>query len=208
MLQRCHWRHGTTRCEAVEICVLSQVISASSCERNRSYQRHIQTKISNKLSPETTEKLVYCQRCWPAQNHKCLLGIIPSNLGLRIAEPPNSRIVRAHILLNRRVARHVRAIWRDSTNPASGVARLVRWGIHVICTVIKILTLGTGPGDMLTSWEWGWNILLRVDSTGNLMPHDYKIHRIGTFIKIGTLGTEPGDVHVLLEESRLGTKKG
>ena len=39
--------------------VLSQVISASSCERNWSDQRHIQTKIRNKLSPETTEKLVY-----------------------------------------------------------------------------------------------------------------------------------------------------
>ena len=39
--------------------VLSQVISASSCERNWSAHGHIQTKIRNKLSPETTEKLVY-----------------------------------------------------------------------------------------------------------------------------------------------------
>jgi hypothetical protein len=39
--------------------VLSQVISASSCERNWSAHGHIQTKISNKLSPATTEKLVY-----------------------------------------------------------------------------------------------------------------------------------------------------
>ena len=39
--------------------VLSQVSSASSCERNWSAQGHIQTKISNKLSAETTEKLVY-----------------------------------------------------------------------------------------------------------------------------------------------------
>ena len=39
--------------------VLSQVISASSCERNWSAHGHIQTKIRNKLNPETTEKLVY-----------------------------------------------------------------------------------------------------------------------------------------------------
>ena len=39
--------------------VLSHVISASSCERNWSAHGHIQTMISNKLSPETTEKLVY-----------------------------------------------------------------------------------------------------------------------------------------------------
>ena len=39
--------------------VLSHVISASSCERNWSAHGHIQTKIRNKLSPETTEKLVY-----------------------------------------------------------------------------------------------------------------------------------------------------
>ena len=46
----------------------------------------------------------------------------------------------------------------------SGVARLVRWGIHVIRYVIKILTLGTGPGNVSTSWECGWNMLWRVDS--------------------------------------------
>ena len=39
--------------------VLSQVISASSCERNWSAHGHIQTKIRNKLSPATTEKLVH-----------------------------------------------------------------------------------------------------------------------------------------------------
>ena len=39
--------------------VLSQVIFVSSCERNWSTHRHIQTKILNKLSPEKTEKLVY-----------------------------------------------------------------------------------------------------------------------------------------------------
>ena len=39
--------------------VLSQVISASACERNWSAHRHIHTKICNKLSPDTTEKLVY-----------------------------------------------------------------------------------------------------------------------------------------------------
>ena len=39
--------------------ILSQVISASSCERNWSAQGHIHMKICNKLGPETTEKLVY-----------------------------------------------------------------------------------------------------------------------------------------------------
>ena len=39
--------------------VLCQLISASSCERKWSAHEHIQTKIHNKLSPETTEKLVY-----------------------------------------------------------------------------------------------------------------------------------------------------
>ena len=39
--------------------VLSQVISASSCERNWSAHGHIHTKICNRLEPATTEKLVY-----------------------------------------------------------------------------------------------------------------------------------------------------
>ena len=39
--------------------ILSQVISASSCDRNWSSHGHIHTKICNKLGPETTEKLVY-----------------------------------------------------------------------------------------------------------------------------------------------------
>ena len=39
--------------------LLSQVISASSCERNWSAHGHIKTKIRNKLSLETTEKLNY-----------------------------------------------------------------------------------------------------------------------------------------------------
>ena len=43
----------------VGMCVLSQVIYASSCERNWSTHRHIQMKICNKLSCETTKKLVY-----------------------------------------------------------------------------------------------------------------------------------------------------
>ena len=38
---------------------VSQDISASLCERNWSAHRQIQTKIHNKLSPETNEKLVY-----------------------------------------------------------------------------------------------------------------------------------------------------
>ena len=42
----------------VGMCVLSQVISASFCEQNWSAHWHIQTKISNKLSPETPEKFV------------------------------------------------------------------------------------------------------------------------------------------------------
>ena len=44
--------------------VLSQVISASSCERNSSAHGHIHKKIRNKprlLSPESTKKLVYIQ---------------------------------------------------------------------------------------------------------------------------------------------------
>ena len=41
------------------MCVLSQVISSFSCEQNWSAHWHIQTKIHSKLSPETTEKLVY-----------------------------------------------------------------------------------------------------------------------------------------------------
>ena len=47
---------------------------------------------------------------------------------------------------------------------------MVRWGIHVILNVIKILTLGTGPGNVCTSWECGWNMLRKFDS--NLAPHD------------------------------------
>ena len=43
----------------VGILVLSQVISASSCERNWSAHGHIQTNIRNKVNPETTEKLVF-----------------------------------------------------------------------------------------------------------------------------------------------------
>ena len=58
--------------------VPSQAISASSCERNWSAHGHIQTKIRNKLTPETAEKIVYvyskqqnggsCPRCRRAQN--------------------------------------------------------------------------------------------------------------------------------------------
>jgi hypothetical protein len=43
----------------VGMCVLSQVISASSCERNWSGHWHIHSKVCNKLLPKTTEKLVY-----------------------------------------------------------------------------------------------------------------------------------------------------
>ena len=39
--------------------VLSQILSASSCERNRSARGHIHSKIRNRLEPATTEKLVY-----------------------------------------------------------------------------------------------------------------------------------------------------
>ena len=39
--------------------VLSQVISASSCERNWSAHGHIHSEIRNSLAPTTTEKLVY-----------------------------------------------------------------------------------------------------------------------------------------------------
>ena len=39
--------------------IQSQVISASSCERNWSAHGHIHTKLCNRLDPATTEKLVY-----------------------------------------------------------------------------------------------------------------------------------------------------
>ena len=39
--------------------VLSQVISASSCERNWSSHGHIHSKVRNRLASETIEKLVY-----------------------------------------------------------------------------------------------------------------------------------------------------
>ena len=43
----------------VGMCVLSQVVSASSCARNWSAHWHIHKKIRNRLDPATTEKLVY-----------------------------------------------------------------------------------------------------------------------------------------------------
>ena len=43
----------------VGVRVLSQVISASSCERNWSAHGHTHTKIRNRLDPAATEKLVY-----------------------------------------------------------------------------------------------------------------------------------------------------
>ena len=43
----------------VGMLVLSQVVSASSCERNWSAHGHIHSKVRNKLEPATTEKLVY-----------------------------------------------------------------------------------------------------------------------------------------------------
>ncbi len=39
--------------------VLSQVISASRCERNGSAHGHIHSKMRNRRDPATTEKLVY-----------------------------------------------------------------------------------------------------------------------------------------------------
>ena len=39
--------------------VLSQVISASSCERNWSAHGHIHSEVRDRLAPTTTEKLVY-----------------------------------------------------------------------------------------------------------------------------------------------------
>ena len=39
--------------------VLSQVISASSCERNWSAHGHMHTEVRNRLAPATSEKLVY-----------------------------------------------------------------------------------------------------------------------------------------------------
>ena len=51
-----HWHPELAR---VGMRVLSQVISASSCERNSSAHGHIQTTIRYRLDPATTEKLVY-----------------------------------------------------------------------------------------------------------------------------------------------------
>ena len=43
----------------VEMRLLSQDISVSSCERNRSAHRHTHSKLRNRLEPATTKKLVY-----------------------------------------------------------------------------------------------------------------------------------------------------
>ena len=43
----------------VGMCILSQVISASSCERNWSAHGHIHSRIRNRLEPATAVKLVY-----------------------------------------------------------------------------------------------------------------------------------------------------
>ncbi len=43
----------------VGMLVLSQVISASSCERQWSAHGHIHSEVRNRLAPATTEKLVY-----------------------------------------------------------------------------------------------------------------------------------------------------
>ena len=43
----------------VGLCVLSHVISATSCERNWCAHRHIHLKILNRVEPATTEKFVY-----------------------------------------------------------------------------------------------------------------------------------------------------
>ena len=43
----------------VEMCVLSQYISASSCGRNWSAHWHISSKLRNRLEQATTEKLIY-----------------------------------------------------------------------------------------------------------------------------------------------------
>ena len=53
------WAKAVAKARRRCLLSLSQVISAFSCELNWSAHRHIQTKISNKLSPETTEKLDY-----------------------------------------------------------------------------------------------------------------------------------------------------
>ena len=63
-----------------------------------------------------------------------------------------------------------------------------RWWIYLICTVVKILIMGTGPCKMFTSWEWGWKRLKRVDS--NLqhlrlsMTKRWDIHRISIVVKM------------------------
>ena len=66
----------------VEMCVLSQDISGSSCERNWSAHWHIHSKLRNRLEHATTEKLisVYSNSKMVARlamltNSRCLLGL-------------------------------------------------------------------------------------------------------------------------------------
>ena len=68
----------------VGMCVLSQFIAASSCERKWSAHRHIQTKIRNKLSPERlkllrnlfmfTRTAKWLQLSAVPMSSRCLLG--------------------------------------------------------------------------------------------------------------------------------------
>jgi hypothetical protein len=55
----CYVKHWHPELAQVGVRVLSQVISASSCERNWSAHGHIHSKVCSKLLPDTTEKLVY-----------------------------------------------------------------------------------------------------------------------------------------------------
>ena len=50
----------------VSMQVLSQVICASSCERNWSAHGHIHSEVRNRLAPTRTEKLVYIYFNWKA----------------------------------------------------------------------------------------------------------------------------------------------
>ena len=128
----------------VGMCILPQVISASSCERNWSADGHIHSKFCNKLGPETNEKLVFVYSkskmaatvreadelkmfAWDNEDVQpslvscqALPGQPDTLSSLGITESSNHRIVEARILPNRRIARSVRTIRRGSTNPAGG----------------------------------------------------------------------------------------
>ena len=94
-----------------------------------------------------------------------------------------------------------------ATYSTSGAAQLVRWGIHVICTVIKILTLGARPGNMqhedgtwicckeLTS-RWAWDSFLHWGQG------------LDTFTHCSGWSPEEAELGINLRKGRLGVENG